>query len=174
MVIENIFKNNKYKNKLTFSISYTTRPPRKTEVNGREYIFVSRKEFLEKINSKEIIEHNIFLNNYYGTSLSQLKEITIIKNMLLDIEFNGVINLKKVLPNIISILIMPLNKNYLNKNLKKRDTDNLVIQKQRIESYNNFHSIMDNKNYFDYVVINKHNRIEEVIEEINSILDNFF
>lgn len=73
---------------LQFSISHTSRPPRLNEVNGKQYFFISRKEFEDLIKNNKLIEYTEYNNNYYGTSISQIENTN--KILVLDLESDGV------------------------------------------------------------------------------------
>jgi len=94
--------------RLIFSISYTTRPPRGQEQDGREYFFITRAEFEAMIASEELLEWAEVFGNYYGTSrrfLEQARESG--QDLLLDIDVQGAAQVKEKLPNSVSVFILP-------------------------------------------------------------------
>ena len=96
---------------LDFSISYTTRPPRGTEQNGREYFFVPRTEFEEMMRKDEFLEHADVFGHYYGTARRFLRQAEKSGNdLLLDIDVQGAEQIKRKLPEAVSIFIMPPNR----------------------------------------------------------------
>src|SRR5579863_4229200 len=114
---------------LEFSISYTTRPPRGVEQNGREYFFVARSEFENMVQRDEFLEHAEVFGNCYGTARRFLREAE--KNghdLLLDIDVQGAAKIKSTLPEAVSIFIMPPDRKTLESRLRKRslDTDAVI------------------------------------------------
>ena len=77
-------------------ITTTTRPPRTGEINGQDYYFVSREEFLKSIKNNQFLEHIEYNNNYYGTSLNSLEKSLLTKNILLIIDVRGFQKIKQI------------------------------------------------------------------------------
>ncbi len=120
---------------LEFSISYTTRKPRGAERNGCEYFFVTREQFEEMIRKGEFLEHAEFDGNYYGTArrfLNQAKEAG--KDLLLDIDVQGAEQIKRKLPDAVSIFIMPPNRSELEQRLRKRSLDAEDVIQRRLDA----------------------------------------
>src|ERR1700683_2112708 len=106
---------------LDFSISYTTRPPRGNEQNGREYFFITRKQFEEMIRNQEFLEHAEVFGNYYGTAKAVLESDR--KNeheLLIDIDGQGRDKIKGKLRGAISIFILPPDRKTLESRLWHR------------------------------------------------------
>ena len=99
---------------LEFSVSYTTRAPRGSEQNGREYFFLTRPEFEAMLNKDEFLEHADVFGNYYGTARRFLREAAE-KNhdLLLDIDVQGAAQIKAKLPEAVSIFILPPDRKIL-------------------------------------------------------------
>ncbi len=95
--------------RLDFSISYTTRSPRGSEQNGKQYYFVSREEFEQMIAADEFLEHaSVYGANYYGTARRFLREAEQKGNdLLLDIDVQGAAQIKVKLPGAVSIFVLP-------------------------------------------------------------------
>jgi guanylate kinase len=110
---------------LEFSISYTTRKPRGSEQNGREYYFISREEFRQMIREDQFLEYAVvFETDYYGTAcrfLDQAKNQG--KDLLLDIDVQGAAQVKKKVREAISIFILPPNRSELEQRLRSRGQD---------------------------------------------------
>src|SRR5947209_11126357 len=106
---------------LEFSISYTTRPPRGSEQNGREYFFVSRAEFQKMLAHGEFLEHAEVFGNYYGTARRFLADATAKANdLLLDIDVQGARQVKQALPEAVSIFVLPPSRQVLEWRLRHR------------------------------------------------------
>lgn len=109
---------------LALSISSTTRPKREGEVNGREYFFLTKEEFIKNIHKNNFAEYAEYAGNYYGTSYSTIDEI---RNkglhLILEIEVNGAQQIKNKYPEAKTIFIMPPNLAELKKRLIERNTN---------------------------------------------------
>ena len=151
---------------LDFSISYTTRPPRGSELDGKHYFFVLRPEFEAMIEAGEFLEHAEVFGNYYGTARRFLREAEQqAHDLVLDIDVQGATQIKEKLPEAVSIFILPPDRQTLEWRLRKRSEDaepviqrRLVTAKREIENYDKY----------DYIVIN--DRLEESIEGLQAIV----
>jgi guanylate kinase len=151
---------------LDFSISYTTRAPRGSEENGKQYYFVSRPEFEKMIRDDEFLEHAEVFGNYYGTARRFLREAEQKgHDLLLDIDVQGAAQIQQKLPAATSIFILPPDRKTLEERLRKRGEDSeeviqrrLVMAKREIQNYSRY----------NYILIN--NLLEESIENLQAIL----
>lgn len=151
---------------LEFSISYTTRPPRGVELDGREYFFVSRKEFEEMIEKGEFLEHADVFGNYYGTSRSFLhKAEQQGKDLLLDIDVQGAAQIKNKLPEAISIFVLPPNRNALEQRLRSRGQDSREVIQKRLDAATRE---IENYHKYDYILVNDH--LEDSVKALEAIL----
>jgi guanylate kinase len=151
---------------LDFSISYTTRQPRGNEQNGREYFFVSREEFDQMIRRGEFLEYADVFGNCYGTAkrfLEQAQQKGY--DLLLDIDVQGAAQIKRKLPEAVSIFILPPDRKTLETRLRHRSLDKeeviqrrLVTASREIEKYREY----------DYILIN--DRLEDSVEALQAIL----
>ena len=136
------------------SISHTTRKPRKNEINGKDYFFVSSKEFKKLIKEGKFLEHANVFNNYYGSSkymvVNNLKKGN---NVIFDIDWQGTqqIKYKKLKYKILTIFILPPSKEELHKRLLKREINNKKIVHERMKLFKK--DILHWTEY-DFVVIN--------------------
>ncbi|HEX3351646.1 MAG TPA: guanylate kinase [Terriglobales bacterium] len=151
---------------LKFSISYTTRPPRGDEQDGREYFFVSRAEFEEMIRKDEFLEYADVFGNYYGTARRFLREAEEEGNdLLLDIDVQGAEQIKRKIPEAVRIFVMPPNRQELEKRLRTRSLDaEPVIQRRLVTASRE----IENYSKYDYILVN--DRLDESIESLKSIL----
>ena len=91
-----------------YSVSATTRAPRPGEVDGVNYRFISMEEFLRRIDAGEMLEYTKYCGNYYGTPLKEALEVLDSgKNLLLEIEVEGALNVKKLYPEAVLIMLLP-------------------------------------------------------------------
>jgi guanylate kinase len=151
---------------LKFSISYTTRASRGDEQNGREYYFVSKSEFEEMVRKDEFLEHANVFGNYYGTARRFLREAEQEgKDLLLDIDVQGAAQIKRKLPDAVSIFVLPPNRQELEKRLRTRSLDaEQVIQRRLVTASRE----IENYEKYDYILVN--DRLEESVDALKSIL----
>jgi len=115
------------------TISYTTRKMRQGEENVKDYHFVCKDDFLNKIKLGHFIEFQAVYNNYYGTTYESIKEINDTgKDAILEIDYKGMLSIKRSLPNAISIYILPPNIKELEKRLINRGLDEKEVIRRRI------------------------------------------
>jgi guanylate kinase len=106
---------------LDFSISYTTRAPRGSEEDGREYHFITREEFERMIAAGDFLEWAEVFGNYYGTAVSALQHAKDFgKDLLLDIDVQGASQVMKKLPQAVSIFVLPPSPEILEMRLRRR------------------------------------------------------
>lgn len=151
---------------LQISVSATTRLPRGTEQEAVDYYFLSHNEFEKKINEGAFIEWANVHGNYYGTLKSVvLDSIQNGYDLLFDIDYNGMLQLKEQLPQcLVSVFILPPSMSNLQARLAKRCEDSVDDISKRMG--NAYVEIKQYVNY-DYVLIN--NTIEETYEQLKSI-----
>jgi guanylate kinase len=151
---------------LQFSISYTTRTPRGTEKDGCEYFFVSREQFEEMIRNQEFLEHADVFGNYYGTAKSFLnKAESANEDLLLDIDVQGAEQIKRKLPEAISIFIMPPNRAELERRLRERSQDSEPVIQKRLKAAGRE---IENYRKYDYILVN--DRLEDSVSTLEAIL----
>ena len=137
---------------LSFSVSATSRAPRNNEVDGLNYFFLSKDEFIKRIENKEFIEwQEVYENTYYGTLISEL-ENSLEKNLIFDIDVYGGLNIKKKFSKqTITIFIKPPSINELEARLIDRNLDSESSVKTRISKAKDEMLLADK---FDYIVEN--------------------
>ena len=137
---------------LKFSISYTTRPKRPNEVHGRDYFFVDKPEFERMVAAEEFLEHARVFDNYYGTSWKTVEgEMAAGRDVLLEIDWQGAAQVRKLMPEAVSIFILPPTRAELERRLKTRGTDSPEVIARRLRD-----AVSDMSHWgdFDYVVVN--------------------
>ena len=150
---------------LRFSVSATTRPPRPSEVDGREYYFVTRERFEEMIRSGEFLEYDEHDGNYYGTLRGQIEEKKALGPVLLDIEPMGAAQVRKAAADAVLVFIMPPSMEELERRLRDRkDTpeDQIRIRLERAVWE------MEQRFWYDHVVVN--DELERCVDEMLAIL----
>ncbi len=148
------------------SVSHTTRKPRKNEVDGVDYFFVSRKKFEELINEGKFYEHAKIFDNYYGTSKDSVDEIIKKNDIIFDIDWQGTQQLSKFKNlKLVKIYLITPNKNELKNRLIKRNQDSPQDVERRFKAYDK--DIKHWKDY-DYIVINEN--LENCYKQIENII----
>lgn len=151
------------------SVSATTRAPRKGEVDGVQYHFVSRAQFEQKIEDGQMLEYAEYVGNYYGTPRERVMDmIDRGINVILEIEVVGAMKIKKLVPDAVSVLLLPPDYKTLEERLRGRGTNteediqNRLLQAKK--EVGNFAS-------YDYIVINEDGASDEAALRIISIVD---
>ena len=130
----------------------TTRKKRPGEVEGKDYYFVSREEFEEKIKEGKFLEHAEFVGNYYGTPLDKVNEqLNLGKEVILEIEVEGAAQVREKCKDAVFIFLAPPSKAALYKRLKRRGTESEEVIKERIDKANREFKLGFK---YDYIVIN--------------------
>lgn len=155
-------------NDFQYSISMTTRKPRPGEVNGKDYFFVSKEEFEQKIQAGEMLEYAKYADNYYGTPLKWINDtLDAGKDVFLEIEVNGAMQVRSKSPNGVFIFLTPPDLMELKQRLIHRGTDSMEVINKRIKKAFGEIEMMQN---YDYAVVNDEvpNAVEKVKEIIRS------
>ena len=167
--------------RLDFSVSYTTRPPRGSEQSGREYFFVSRDEFERMIREDEFLEHAEVFGNYYGTARRFLREATARgHDLLLDIDVQGATQVKRRVPEAVSIFILPPSREELERRLRRRSEADYDPQHGQVGRPADIEQIIqrrlhtasreiENFSQYDYILVN--DRLEQSIDTLKSIVE---
>ncbi|MDS4013034.1 MAG: guanylate kinase [Candidatus Accumulibacter sp.] len=134
------------------SVSHTTRPPRSGEREGIEYCFIELDEFQEKIRRNDFLEWAEVHGNYYGTSRSGIEAaLRAGQDVLLEIDWQGAQQVRKVFPAAIGVFILPPSLDVLAQRLRERATDNAQTIARRLAAARDE---MRHADEFDYVIIN--------------------
>lgn len=149
---------------IALSISHTTRPMRDGEIDGISYHFVSQEAFKEQLAADDFLEHAHVFGNYYGTSKSEVIESLKSQDVLLEIDWQGALQVKKVFPEAIMIFILPPNIETLKERLKKRAKDSEEVIANRVSGAE---KEIQASGHYDYIVIN--DCFEKALEELRSI-----
>jgi guanylate kinase len=151
---------------LTVSVSHTTRKPRPHEVSGREYYFVSVPEFRELAARGEFLEHAQVFDNYYGTGRQTVEKLLASgTDVVLEIDWQGAQQVRKALPECITIFVLPPSRAALRDRLLKRQTDSEDAIERRLRDAV---SDMRHAGEFDYIVVNDH--FEQALDDLSSIV----
>lgn len=150
---------------LAYSTSMTTRKPRDGEVDGKDYFFTSKENFQEAIKKGELLEYAEFVGNFYGTPLSEVERLRNEgKNVLLEIEEQGALQVQEKCPDAISIFIIPPSMEELEKRIRGRKSEPEEIIQQRLSKAANEMKMVPN---YKYIVCNDDPKLAaELIETI--------
>jgi guanylate kinase len=151
---------------LEFSISYTTRAPRGSEQNGKQYYFVPRAEFEQMIRDDEFLEHASVHGNWYGTARRFMRDAEQKGNdLLLDIDVQGAAQLKRKLPDAITIFVLPPDRKTLEWRLSNRGEDKPEVIRERLDTAGRE---IEQYDKYDYMLIN--DKLEESCERLRAIV----
>ena len=148
------------------SVSTTSRQPRTNDIPGVTYNFVSKEEFEELIKNDYFLEYTNYVGNYYGTPKETIKEkLDQGIDVILEIEIEGAMNIKKLVPEALFIFIMPPSLKTLVKRLKNRKTDS---KDKIIERFHTAYKEINEVTKYNYVVVN--DELEDAIDKVESII----
>ncbi len=153
---------------LVYSVSMTTRKMRPGERDGVDYYFVSKDEFEQLIHEGKFLEYAEFVGNYYGTPLDKINENLERGNeVVLEIEVDGALQVKKKVPNCVMIFLVPPGKEALYERLRRRGTESEEIIEERVQKANRE---FKKAKYYDYIVVNDevHNAADRIMAIIRA------
>lgn len=151
-----------------FSVSATTRAPRPGEVNGKNYWYVSREEFEGRIARGEMLEYTEYCGNYYGTPKKETEAaLAAGKNMILEIEVEGAMNVKKIYPEAVLIMLLPPSFAVQEARLRGRATEPEEKIRARLERTK---EELKHLEAYDYLVVNREGGVDECAEDIRAIV----
>ncbi len=152
-----------------FSVSATTRKPREGEVDGVNYYYITKEAFEARIAKGEMLEYTCYCENYYGTPLKETEEtIAAGKNLILEIEVEGALNVKRLYPDALLIMILPSSYEELEARLRGRGTEPDEVIRCRLARAREEVALLPN---YDYVVYNRDGGVEACVEEIRNIVN---
>ncbi len=155
---------------LDFSVSYTTRVPRGSEADGVEYHFTTRETFQSMIAADEFLEYAEVFGNYYGTALSALEHARIAgKDLLLDIDVQGAVQVMKKLSAAVSIFILPPSPEVLERRLRHRSVAEHVTSEDVIgRRLKEARKELDRIGEYRYAIVN--DQLDEAVDELRAIV----
>ena len=151
---------------LVYSVSMTTRQPRNGEVDGREYYFVTREEFEQRIKNNGFLEYAEFVGNYYGTPLDKVESnLNAGNEVVLEIEVQGAMQVREKMKDAVFIFIAPPTMKDLKNRLLRRGTEPQHIIDER---YNKACREVELAHMYDYIVVN--DTVENAADKIMAII----
>ena len=155
---------------LEFSVSYTTRTPRGSEQEAREYHFISREEFQRMIDAGEFLEYADVFGNYYGTARTSLTDAFAKgKDVLLDIDVQGASQVRRKMPEAVSIFLMPPSPEILAYRLRNRSRAEGAVQEEIIRRrLAKAREEIENYREYDYILVN--DILDRAVEDMAAIV----
>jgi guanylate kinase len=151
---------------LSLSISYTSRAARPEEIDGRDYHFVTREVFEEKLKQDEFLESAEVYGNFYGTSKNWINEVMMSgRDILLEIDSQGARQVRKVFPGAVGIFVLPPSLEVLEMRLRRRAQDSLEAIDRRLAAAR---TEMSHVREYEYIVIN--DELEKALQELECII----
>lgn len=162
-VLAELFRN---RPDLLFSISSVTRPMRQGEKEGDKYNFISREKFEYMIENDMLLEHNVFVGNYYGTPREPVERaVKEGKDIIIEVDVNGAAQIRKKLPEAVSIFIMPPSFHELKRRLRGRGTESEELIEKRL---NSALGEIKRASEYDYIIVN--DNITAAADDILSVI----
>jgi len=151
---------------LVYSVSATTRSPRAGEVDGIDYFFKSKQQFLEMIKNEELLEWAEYVGNYYGTPAEFVqRSLDAGKDVILEIEVQGAMKVKEKHPDGVFIFLIPPSLSELKNRIESRGTEPADVIKNRLSVAREEIKLAE---HYDYAVVNE--RIETACQQILAII----
>ena len=152
--------------KLALSVSHTTRKPRSSEENGKQYHFIDKTEFNDLVSKNAFLEHAIVFGNNYGTHAGALEnQLESGLDVILEIDWQGAAQVRKIFPDCSSIFILPPAMETLRLRLSHRAQDSIEVIESRMRDAR---AEISHWAEFDYLVINKN--FDTALQELQSII----
>lgn len=161
-IVQELLKKENY----ALSVSCTTRQPREGEIDGKSYFFIAKEEFLKTIEKGGFLEYSNHFENYYGTPKKFVEEKLKTHSVILEIEVDGALNVKKAHPEALLIMILPPSEEELRSRLLKRGSESAQKIEERIKRMD---YELSRKNLYDYCVVN--GDLSAAVEEIEKIIE---
>lgn len=148
------------------SVSCTTRAPREGEIHGKHYFFLSKEEFLRRIDEDDFLEYDEHFGNYYGTPKSFVRETLKEKSVIMEIDVVGALNAKKSFPQCVLVMVVPPSTEELKRRLQGRGSE---TEEQILGRLSRMDYELSHKDEYDYVIVN--DNLETAIKTLENIID---
>jgi guanylate kinase len=153
---------------LGYSVSATTRAPRPGEVEGVNYYYKTKEEFERMLRDGEIVEHTVYMDNYYGTPASEIKRcLEGGTDLILEIEVEGAMQIKKLFPESVAVMLIPPTFAILESRLRGRGTETEDVIVRRLSRA---HDEVAQMGKYDYVTVNREGEAHVCAAEIADII----
>ena len=156
----------KERNDIFYSISATTRPPRRNEVNGKDYYFLAKDEFEKAIESGGLLEWALVYDNYYGTPRKAVEErLNKGQHVIMDLDTQGAARVRNNLPEAVLIFLLPPSREELKRRLLARKSEAKAAVERRLACFDNELAAIDR---YNYVVVN--DLLENACRKVTAII----
>ncbi len=161
---------NQYPRSYAYSVSATTRAPRVMEKDGVQYYFLTKEAFEEKIAQGQMLEYAQYCGNYYGTPKQAIVEqLAQGKNVILEIEVQGALNVKRIMPQALLVMVLPPDFTTLEQRLRGRGTNTEEDIQNRLRRSKEELQLLDQ---YDFVIVNEDGKSEAAAEILAQIVKN--
>jgi guanylate kinase len=151
-----------------FVVTATTRPKRPDEVDGEDYIFVSMSDFADMIERQQLLEYAMVYGDYKGIPKQQVRDaLSSGKDVIMRLDVQGAATVRRLAPEAILIFLTAASEEELVRRLRERKTESTEQLKIRIATSR---QEMKRMNEFDYVVVNRRDRLDEAVDRVLSII----
>jgi guanylate kinase len=151
-----------------FVVTATTRPPREGEVQGVDYIFVSKDQFLEWIDQGELLEHALVYGEYKGIPKGQVRQaLASGQDVMMRVDVQGAATLRSIMPDAILVFLVAGSEEELLARLRRRGTESKEALQRRIAT---LREEMGRVREFDYIVVNRDGQLDRAVEQIAAII----
>ena len=151
---------------ISLSISCTTRVPRKGEVDGKDYYFVDKEEFLSSAKQGKMLEYACYCENYYGTPVEKVEnQLQQGNSVILEIEVQGALQVMHKVPEALTIFLVPPSMEELERRIRGRRTEDESVMRERLSKAERE---IKTKDSYKHVVVN--NTVEQAAKEIAQII----
>lgn len=152
-----------------YVVTATTRPMRPGEIDGVHYVFLSKEEFLDRIERNDFIENALVYDNHYGVPRSPIVDgLAEGRHVIIKVDVKGAATLRRLIPNTISLFLAPESMHALLNRLRDRKTDDPEVLMKRFMTASDE---LEEVEKFDYVVFNEDGRLAEAVQSICNIID---
>lgn len=153
-----------------YVVTATTRPKRPGEIDGVHYVFLTKDEFVSRIEQNDFIENALVYDNHYGVPRSPIVEgLEAGRDVIIKVDVKGAATLRRLIPNTISIFLAPESMEALLTRLRDRKTDDPEVLMKRFTTAS---TELNEVEHFDYVVFNEAGKLDEAVDQICAIVKN--
>lgn len=152
-----------------YVVTCTTRPMRQGEIDGVHYTFLTKEEFLGRVESNDFIEHAMVYENHYGVPRSPIVDgLAEGRDVIIKVDVQGAATLRKLIDNTLSIFLSPESMEALLQRLRDRKTDDPDVLRKRFTTASNE---LEQVEHFDYVVFNEDGALQAAVDQIRHIVE---
>lgn len=149
-------------------VTMTTRAPRPAEVDGRDYLFVTRDAFIAALEANELLEHAEVYGNFYGVPRSQLRQaLAAGRDVIMRVDVQGAATLRELLPDALFIFLEPHDRTVIERRLRERGTDEETVQRRLTAAEREYELSAE----FDHTVLNVDGDLDQAVDAVLAIVE---